>query len=56
MWNALPDDVELSSGKKILKNQIKYGRTLNCILFNKVTFIDKKKRKENFVISRIFLT
>ena len=47
MWNALPDDVELSSGKKILKNQIKYGRTLNGILFNKGTHFDKDKRKGN---------
>ena len=56
MWNALPDGVKLSASKGIFKNNIKNGRTINDISFNKGTVFNRNKRKTIYIISRIFLS
>jgi len=46
LWNALPDGVKLSASKGIFKNNIKNGRTINDISFNKGTVFNTNKRKD----------
>ena len=46
LWNALPDGVKLSARKGIFKSNIKNGRTINDISFNKGTVFNTNKRKD----------
>ena len=46
LWNTLLDGVKLSASKGIFKNNIKNGRTINDISFNKGTVFNTNKRKD----------
>ena len=46
LWNALPDGVKLSASKVIFKSNIKNGKTINGVSFNKGTVFNANKRKD----------
>ena len=55
LWNALPYGVKLSASKGIFKNNIKNGRTINDISFNKGQFLIQTRGKTIYIISTICL-
>ncbi len=46
LWNAVPDDVKISASKGIFKNNIKNGRTINCISYSKGTVFNSNKKED----------